>query len=142
MNTAQLAPIFAAPASDAQITPARWLALVAAGVTRIGPMHEAWQYAAFVYDRRYGLFPLAPAHVTRVLACLCAHHHGFEGPHDMLTHYPDSNICQLADMYVEFTDGVAYRYGPFNDTYTARWDSLTPAEHLVLSQVVYLDDAY
>lgn len=139
MDTALLLPALLAHTTAPQLTDAHWTALRRAGATILAGLHDSWRFPSYVYDRQYGVFPTAPAHVRRVMACLLAIRCGFPDADTMLAHYREDTPYDLVDTYIEFIDGTAHRVDE-DGAYTATWASLTAVERLALGPVNYLYD--
>lgn len=100
---------------------------------------------SFVYDRKFGVFPVDGGHHQQVMSQLCAFHHGFESAYDMLEHLQKETgkrkeTSHLADLFIEKIPGTAFKSSVGKCVTTGTRHSLSQIEKRIFGELRYAFD--
>lgn len=125
-----------------ELSEEQWYRICDAGAGKARALSEFDVSKSFVYDREYGIFPVAGGYHQQTMAQLCAFHHGFKCAHDMLDHLKQQDgkrreTSHLADMFLEKIPGTAFRSSVGKCVTAGTRHSLTPIENRIFGELKF-----
>lgn len=122
----------------------KWYALCDAHGGMPKPLAEADLTKSWVYDREYGVFPVAGGYHQQVMAMLYAWHKGFSRTYDLQIHLEETEggrrkeTSYLADKFIEEIPGTAFKSSVGKKVNAGARGSLTVIEKRFFGDITYI----